>query len=57
MKSALCLIWSLLIFSSIFWYFLLMFYVGAKGGKELVRMTQALRRPSPSPEPKKPPAN
>jgi len=34
--------WALMIFSSICWYAFLVFYVGAKGGKEIKVMTQAL---------------
>ncbi len=34
--------WTAMIFSSVAWYFLLLFYVGAKGGREIVRMARAL---------------
>ncbi len=34
--------WAVMIFSSICWYGFLVFYVGAKGAKEIKAMTQAL---------------
>jgi hypothetical protein len=34
--------WTVMIFSSIAWYFFLLFYVGVKGGWEVVRLTEAL---------------
>jgi membrane-bound acyltransferase YfiQ involved in biofilm formation len=46
--------WSVMIFASIAWYFFLLFYLGVKGGYEIVRMTKALSKPAdqdlPSPE-------
>jgi hypothetical protein len=36
--------WSVMIFTSIFWYGFLLFYVGAKGGKEIKEMTRTLQR-------------
>jgi len=35
--------WAAMIFGSIAWYFFLLFYVGAKGGREIVRMAKDLR--------------
>ncbi len=34
--------WAIMIFSSIFWYGFLVFYVGVKGQKEIRAMTRAL---------------
>lgn len=34
--------WTLMIFASIAWYAILLFYVGIKGGFEIVRMTRTL---------------
>jgi len=34
--------WAIMIFSSIFWYGFLVFYVGVKGQKEIRAMTKAL---------------
>lgn len=42
MKDPYVLIWSLLIFASIFWYGFLVFYVGLKAGKEILHMTKTL---------------
>ncbi len=36
--------WSALIFASIAWYAFLLFYVGAKGGVDIVRMTRTLAK-------------
>jgi hypothetical protein len=36
-----------MIFLSIFWYAFLLFYVGAKGGKEIKEMTRVLGRRPP----------
>ena len=36
------LFWTIMILSSICWYGFLVFYVGAKGGKEIKEMTEAL---------------
>jgi hypothetical protein len=36
-----------MIFISIFWYAFLLFYVGAKGGKEIKEMTRVLGRRPP----------
>ncbi len=38
------LFWTVTIFASIVWYFFLLFYVAAKGGGDIIRMTRALRR-------------
>lgn len=34
--------WTAMIFASMAWYFLLLFWVGIKGGWEILRMTRAL---------------
>ena len=36
--------WAVLIFASIGWYGFLLFYVGAKGGREIRQMTKNLRQ-------------
>lgn len=36
--------WAVLIFGSIAWYAFLLFYIGAKGGREILQMTRALGR-------------
>jgi hypothetical protein len=36
------ILWTVLIFASVAWYGLLLFYVGYKGGKEIRRMTHTL---------------
>ncbi len=43
MKLVLVSFWTLIVFTSIAWYATLLFYVGYKGGKEIVRMAQVLR--------------
>ncbi|MBM3880233.1 MAG: hypothetical protein FJ387_11025 [Verrucomicrobia bacterium] len=42
MKDPLLLFWTALIFGSLAWYFLLLFYVGVRGGKEIRRLTRRL---------------
>jgi hypothetical protein len=39
--------WAAMIFGSIAWYALLLFYVGIKGGFEIVRMATALKGRAP----------
>ena len=34
--------WTAMIFLSIAWYAVLLFYVGVRGGREILRMTRAL---------------
>ncbi len=42
--------WSLMIFASIAWYAFLVFYLGVKGGLDILRMTKALsQRPEDPP--------
>ncbi len=36
--------WTAMIFASIAWYAFLLFYVGAKGGRDIIHMTDQLRR-------------
>ncbi len=36
--------WTFMIFTSIFWYGFLLFYIGFKGGREIKSMTQAFGR-------------
>ena len=43
--------WAIMIFSSIFWYGFLVFYVGAKGQREIKAMTEALTRRNLADEP------
>ena len=35
--------WTVIIFTSIFWYGFLVFYIGAKGGKEIRQLTEDLQ--------------
>lgn len=42
MNSAFVLFWTVLIFGSIAWYGFLVFYVGAKAGREIRAMTRRL---------------
>jgi len=42
MKDPFVLFWAALIFSSIFWYGFLVFYIGIKAGREIRDMTKAL---------------
>ena len=35
-------VWTVLIFLSIFWYAALLFYVGVRGGKEIKELTKTL---------------
>ena len=36
------LFWSVMVFASIAWYGFLIFYIGIKGGLEILRMTRTL---------------
>lgn len=51
MKDPFVIFWAILIFSSIFWYGFLVFYVGKKAGTEIREMTKTLGESLP---PKKP---
>jgi hypothetical protein len=51
MKDPFVIFWAILIFSSIFWYGFLVFYVGQKAGTEIREMTKRLGESLP---PKKP---
>ena len=42
MNSILIWFWALMVFASIGWYAVLLFYVGIKGGYEIVRMARSL---------------
>jgi len=42
MKDLFIWFWSAMIFLSIAWYAVLIFYVGIKGGYEILQMTRAL---------------
>lgn len=42
MNSILTWFWALMIFASIGWYAILLFYVGIKGGYEIFRMARSL---------------
>jgi hypothetical protein len=45
MMDLFLIFWAVMIFSSIIWYGFLVFYVGAKGAKEIKSMTEALSKP------------
>jgi len=38
------LFWTLMIFASIFWYGFLLFYIGAKGGREIKHLIKSKER-------------
>jgi len=42
MKDPFVIFWAVLIFTSIFWYGFLVFYLGIKAGREIRAMTRAL---------------
>ncbi len=42
MNDLLVWFWTAMIFASIAWYAVLLFYVGAKGGREIFRMAREL---------------
>jgi hypothetical protein len=42
MNSLFLWFWTIMIFSSLAWYFFLLFYVGIKGGREMRQMTRTL---------------
>ena len=42
MSDAFVILWTVLIFTSVVWYGFLLFYVGAKAGREIKEMIQAL---------------
>ena len=44
MTTLFVVFWTVMIFASIAWYGLLVFYVGFKGGREIKAMTKALER-------------
>jgi hypothetical protein len=56
MPTLLVWFWTAIVLLSIAWYAILLFYVGAKGGREIVQMTRDLsknadnRRNKPTPE-------
>ena len=41
MNDLFLIFWSVMIFASIAWYGFLLFYVGFKGGREIIAMTNA----------------
>ena len=49
----LLIFWTLMIFLSIAWYGFLLFYIGFKGGREILELTRTLGSQAPSAE--KPP--
>lgn len=49
MDDAFAWFWSAMIVLSIVWYTFLLFWLGIKGGFEIVRMTRALSRPVEQP--------
>lgn len=42
MSDPFVIFWTFMVFSSIAWYAFLLFYIGAKGGKEIKEMTRTL---------------
>jgi hypothetical protein len=44
MRTVFVLFWAVMIFASIAWYASLLFYVGYKGGYEILRMARDLAR-------------
>lgn len=42
MRTPFLWFWTAMIFGSIAWYFFLLFYVGFKGGFEIIAMTRSL---------------
>ncbi|MCX6945631.1 MAG: hypothetical protein NT173_12890 [Opitutales bacterium] len=55
MKDPFVLVWAVLLFTSLGWYGFLVFYIGAKAGKELKTLIADLTLARP-PEPPAPPA-
>ena len=43
MNDPFVLLWTVLIFSSIVWYFYLLFHVGWRGGRDIIVMARNLR--------------
>ena len=43
MNDGFVIFWTVMIFTSIFWYGFLLFYVGAKGGCDIRAMTKTLQ--------------
>lgn len=43
MKDPFILFWAVLIVSSVLWYGFLVFYVGIKAGRDIIRMIAALK--------------
>ena len=44
MNKVLIWFWTLMVFASMGWYAVLLFYVGIKGGYEIVRMARSLSK-------------
>ena len=44
MNSPFVIFWAVLIFASIAWYGFLVFYIGAKAGREIKELTKALEK-------------
>jgi len=42
MSDLFVIFWTFAVFTSIFWYAFLLFYIGAKAGREIRQMTQTL---------------
>lgn len=47
MTNPFTIFWAAMIFGSIAWYSFLLFYIGAKGGREIRQMTKDLRDRKP----------
>lgn len=43
MNDLLIFIWTILIFASVAWYTFLLYYIGVKGGMEIVQMAKNLK--------------
>lgn len=48
-EKALEIFWAVMIFASIAWYFFLLFYVGFRGGWEILHMGRHFKQPSKDP--------
>ncbi|MCL4786543.1 MAG: hypothetical protein KJ070_07060 [Verrucomicrobia bacterium] len=42
MSDPFVIFWTVMVFTSVTWYGVLLFYVGAKGGREIRELTRAL---------------
>jgi hypothetical protein len=56
MNTIFVVFWGVMIFASIAWYGFLIFYVGIKGGREIIAMTRAFDRRDENERSQRPPA-